>query len=90
MGTGFAALQFASTHTHIDCSRHITHSPAVCPAQLPPGIEKKQVVLCDPMLATGGSAKKAIEVRAERAGLRDVDVCLADNFVRNAASLFRR
>ena len=30
-------------------------------SKLPPGIEKKQVVLCDPMLATGGSAKKAIE-----------------------------
>ncbi|GMH84397.1 hypothetical protein TL16_g09912, partial [Triparma laevis f. inornata] len=29
--------------------------------KLPKGIEDKQVILCDPMLATGGSAAKAIE-----------------------------
>ncbi|GMI09285.1 hypothetical protein TrVE_jg5811 [Triparma verrucosa] len=30
-------------------------------SKLPPNIESKQVILCDPMLATGGSACKAIE-----------------------------
>ena len=29
--------------------------------KLPPNVTDKVVILCDPMLATGGSAKKAIE-----------------------------
>ena len=30
-------------------------------SKMPPGVEKMNVLLCDPMLATGGSAKAAIE-----------------------------
>jgi len=34
-------------------------------SNLPPGISQQHVLLCDPMLATGGSAMKAIEVLVE-------------------------
>lgn len=35
-------------------------------AKLPQDIDKRHVLLLDPMLATGGSAMKAIEVLMER------------------------
>ncbi|KAF0447949.1 uracil phosphoribosyltransferase [Gigaspora margarita] len=39
-----------------------TAQPKLYYAKLPPGIENRYVLLLDPMLATGGSAIKAIEV----------------------------
>merc|ERR1711988_965321 len=39
-----------------------TAEPKLFYSKLPPGIENLNVVLCDPMLATGGSALTAIQV----------------------------
>jgi len=39
-----------------------TAQPVLMYSKLPPGIEKLNVLLCDPMLATGGSAETAIRV----------------------------
>ena len=41
---------------------HPDKSPKLFYSKFPPGIKDKHVLLCDPMLATGGSAKMAIDV----------------------------
>ncbi len=51
-------------------------TPVAYYAKLPPDIGRSQVLLVDPMLATGGSAAHAIEVLKER-GCRDIRfICL--------------
>jgi uracil phosphoribosyltransferase len=41
---------------------HPEKIPKLFYSKLPPGVENQYVLLCDPMLATGGSAKMAIDV----------------------------
>lgn len=48
-----------------------THEPAAYYAKMPPHIEKRQVVVVDPMLATGGSASLAIAY-LRNLGVRDI------------------
>ena len=43
----------------------LTHQPKLFYAKLPPDIKDRYCLLLDPMLATGGSAAKAIEVLLE-------------------------
>lgn len=50
-----------------------TAEPKLFYSKLPPGIDKLQVILCDPMLATGGSAVMAIDVLKE-AGVKEESI----------------
>ncbi len=43
-----------------------THMPVEYYCKLPPDIDKRTVILCDPMLATGGSASDAITMLKNR------------------------
>jgi uracil phosphoribosyltransferase len=57
---------------HIGLSRdHETHKPVVYYCKLPEDIGRRTVILCDPMLATGGSASDAITMLKER-GAKDI------------------
>lgn len=50
-----------------------TALPQLYYSKLPDGIEKLQVLLCDPMLGTGGSALTAIEV-LKKAGVKEENI----------------
>jgi len=50
-----------------------TALPQLYYSKLPDGIEKLQVLLCDPMLGTGGSALAAIEV-LKKAGVKEENI----------------
>jgi uracil phosphoribosyltransferase len=57
---------------HIGLYRdHDTHKPVVYYCKLPEDIGRRTVILCDPMLATGGSASDAITMLKER-GAKDI------------------
>lgn len=45
-----------------------THTPVVYYCKLPEDIDKRTIILCDPMLATGGSASDAITMLKEKGG----------------------
>ena len=45
-----------------------THTPVVYYCKLPEDIDKRTIILCDPMLATGGSASDAISMLKEKGG----------------------
>lgn len=52
---------------HIGLYRdHETHTPVVYYCKLPFDIEQRTVIICDPMLATGGSASDAIAMLKEK------------------------
>ena len=48
-----------------------THTPVVYYCKLPIDIEKRSIIICDPMLATGGSASDAITMLKEK-GCHDI------------------
>ncbi|CAE6971220.1 uprt [Symbiodinium sp. CCMP2592] len=50
-----------------------TALPMLYYSKLPPNISKLQIILCDPMLATGGSALMAIEV-LKKAGVKEENI----------------
>ncbi len=53
-----------------------THTPVVYYCKLPQDIEKRTIIVCDPMLATGGSASDAIAMLKEK-GCADIKLmCL--------------
>ena len=54
-----------------------TALPSLLYSKLPPDVASKNIVLCDPMLATGGSAMMALGV-LRRAGVRDDRVVFAN------------
>ncbi|MBO4413628.1 MAG: uracil phosphoribosyltransferase [Clostridia bacterium] len=57
---------------HIGLYRdHTTHKPVVYYCKLPPDIDKREVIVCDPMLATGGSSCDAIAMLKEK-GVKDI------------------
>lgn len=57
---------------HIGLYRdHVTHKPVVYYCKLPPDIDKREVIVCDPMLATGGSSCDAISMLKEK-GVKDI------------------
>lgn len=47
-------------------------------SKVPPNINKMDVILCDPMLATGGSAKAAIEVLVKDYGVATSRILFAN------------
>lgn len=53
-----------------------THNPVEYYCKLPDDIEQRQIIVLDPMLATGGSAAAAIDFIKERGGKRISFVCL--------------
>ena len=53
-----------------------THKPVVYYCKLPEDIGNRTVILCDPMLATGGSASDAITMLKERGGTDIRLLCL--------------
>jgi uracil phosphoribosyltransferase len=53
-----------------------THKPVEYYCKLPEDIEQRQIIVLDPMLATGGSASAAIDFIKERGGKRISFVCL--------------
>jgi len=53
-------------------------SPKLFYSKLPPNISSKQVILCDPMLATGGSVSTAIEVLVDEGGVNVENIRFAN------------
>jgi uracil phosphoribosyltransferase len=53
-----------------------THKPVEYYCKLPEDIEQRQIIVLDPMLATGGSAAAAVDFIKERGGKRISFVCL--------------
>jgi uracil phosphoribosyltransferase len=53
-----------------------THEPVEYYCKLPDDLEQRQVVVLDPMLATGGSAAAAIDFVKKRGGKKICFVCL--------------
>jgi uracil phosphoribosyltransferase len=53
-----------------------THKPVEYYCKLPEDIEQRQIIVLDPMLATGGSAAAAIDFIKEHGGKRISFVCL--------------
>jgi len=47
-------------------------------SKMPPGVEKMNILLCDPMLATGGSAKAAIALLVETYGVKTHKIIFAN------------
>ena len=45
---------------------------------MPPGVENMNVLLCDPMLATGGSAKAAIDCLVEKYHVKEERIFFAN------------
>ena len=62
---------------HIGLYRdHDTHEPVEYYCKLPADIEKREIFVVDPMLATGGSASAAIDFIKARGGKKIVFMCL--------------
>ena len=53
-----------------------THKPVEYYCKLPQGIENRELIVVDPMLATGGSASDAITLIKERGGKNIKFMCL--------------
>ena len=53
-----------------------THKPVEYYCKLPEDIDNRQVIVLDPMLATGGSAAAAVDFIKQRGGKRIAFVCL--------------
>lgn len=47
-------------------------------SKMPPGVEKMNILLCDPMLATGGSAKAAVALLVEKYGVKTDKIIFAN------------
>jgi uracil phosphoribosyltransferase len=72
MVDGLLSLLPVAKVGHIGLYRdHETHKPVVYYCKLPEDIGKRTIILCDPMLATGGSASDAITMLKER-GAKDI------------------
>lgn len=62
---------------HIGLYRdHETHEPVEYYCKLPPDISERQVIVLDPMLATGGSASAAIDFIKKRGGQKIKLMCI--------------
>ena len=53
-----------------------THNPVEYYCKLPDDLDKRQIIVLDPMLATGGSAAAAVDFVKKRGGKRISFVCL--------------
>ena len=74
---GITALVPTAKIGHIGlCRNEETHLPEEYYCKLPETIEERQVVVVDPMLATGGSAKAAIDFIKQRGGKNIKFLCV--------------
>jgi uracil phosphoribosyltransferase len=77
MVDGFLSLVPTAKVGHIGLYRDPdTHEPVEYYCKLPDDIEKRKVVVLDPMLATGGSAAAAVDFIKKRGGREISFVCL--------------
>ena len=77
MVDGMLALVPSAKVGHIGLYRDPeTHAPVEYYCKLPEDIEKRQIFVVDPMLATGGSAAAAINFVKQRGGRNIVFMCL--------------
>lgn len=77
MVSGLLQLIPAAKVGHIGLYRdHETHKPIEYYCKLPNGLEQRDVLVVDPMLATGGSAVDAVNSVKQRGGKRIKFMCL--------------
>jgi uracil phosphoribosyltransferase len=74
---GFLGILSEAAVGYIGLARNEeTHAPESYYCKLPPGIDESEVVLLDPMLATGGSAGDAVDALKEAGARRLRFACL--------------
>ncbi len=77
MVSGLTALVPSAKIGHIGLYRdETTHQPVEYFCKLPNPIEERQIVVCDPMLATGGSAVDAITQIKRHGGKKIKFICI--------------
>ena len=77
MVSGLTALVPSAKIGHIGMYRdETTHDPVEYFCKLPNPIEERQIVVCDPMLATGGSGIDAIELIKKHGGKKIKFICI--------------
>ena len=77
MVSGLTALVPSAKIGHIGMYRdETTHQPVEYFCKLPNPIEERQIVVCDPMLATGGSAVDAISQIKRHGGKKIKFICI--------------
>lgn len=77
MVNGLLTLLPAAKVGHIGlCRNEETHEPEAYYCKLPEGLESRKIILCDPMLATGGSAVEAVDFIKKRGGKDITFVCI--------------
>ena len=77
MVSGLTALVPSAKIGHIGLYRdETTHQPVEYFCKLPHPIEERQIVVCDPMLATGGSAVDAITQIKRHGGKKIKFICI--------------
>lgn len=77
MVSGLLALAPTAKVGHIGLYRdEVTHEPHEYYCKLPNPITERTIVVCDPMLATGGSASAAINFIKERGGKKIKFLCI--------------
>ena len=77
MVDGLLSLLPVAKVGHIGLYRdHTTHLPVVYYCKLPTDIDKRTVIVCDPMLATGGSSSDAIRMLKDRGAVDIRLLCL--------------
>ena len=77
MVSGLTALVPSAKIGHIGRYRdETTHQPVEYFCKLPNPIEERQIVVCDPMLATGGSAVDAIDQIKKHGGRKIKFICI--------------
>ena len=77
MVNGVLALVPSAKIGHIGLERdHVTHEPREYFCKLPDSIDERQIVVVDPMLATGGSAIAAVDSIKQRGGRKIKFMCI--------------
>lgn len=77
MVNGITALVPSAKIGHIGLYRdEVTHEPHEYYCKLPSPIEQRTIVVCDPMLATGGSAVSAVDFIKEHGGKSIKFLCI--------------